>query len=477
MAPFKAGGSTLDEPGSPMNVARISNGKSGGDRRNEINLYVDDRPQDGVFRVHRDVYSDPELFDLEMKHIFERTWNFLALESQIPKPHDFVTTTIGRTPVLVTRTAQGGISALLNMCRHKGAIVCRLEQGNARHHTCPYHGWVYDSTGKNLDIKDQAAASYTPAFTGDDHNLIPLAKLASYKGLIFGSLSPDVPPLEDFLGDIKVFIDLAMDQGPHGMEFIPGRAAYTFNGNWKLQLDNGLDAYHLTSTHISFMEIQGRRRVGKGNVEARQFDWDKRPQQKAGMFTFRNGHAAFWAHNTEPEKRPIYPVIDEIKKRVGEARAQWMLNGRITSIFPNLQIADAIALMLRVFRPLSVNKTEMRSFCLAPIGEAPELRDRRLRQFEDFFNPGGLATPDDTTVYEDCQRGFVGEGLTWLQGYSRGMASVTEGANEVARELGINPATSEIGTYKTQTESLLHGPYREWLRLMTAGLEGRKAYP
>ncbi len=447
------------------------------ERRNDAPIYVDDRPQDGVFRVHRDVYADPELFALEMTHIFERTWIFLGLDSQIPKPHDFITTAIGRAPVLVARNAEGRIGAFLNVCRHKGAVVCRAEQGHARHHTCPYHGWVYDSSGRNLDIKDRAVGDYGAGFDADDHNLIPIARVAAYKGLIFGSLSPDVPTLEEFLGDARFFIDLAMDQGPHGMEFVPGRSIYTYNGNWKLQLDNGLDVYHLTSTHISFMDVQARRRAGAGNVEARQLDWAKRPTQSAGMFTFPYGHGVFWANNTEPEKRPVYAAIEEIRNRVGDVRAEWMLRGRIVSIFPNLQIPDAITLMLRQFRPLAVDRTEMRSYCLAPIGEAPDARARRLRQFEDFFNPGGLATPDDIVVYEDCQRGFRSPGLAYLQGYSRGAGAAVAGPNDVARDLGLKPVTSQTGTYKTQTEAVLHAPYREWLRLMDAGRAGRKAYP
>ena len=68
---------------------------------------------------------------------------------------------------------------------------------------------------------------------------------------------------------MRVFLDLAMDQGANGMEFVPGRVAYTYRGNWKLQLDNGVDPYHLTSTHVSFIGIQGRRRAGEGNLEAR----------------------------------------------------------------------------------------------------------------------------------------------------------------------------------------------------------------
>src|SRR5258708_12500129 len=88
---------------------------------------------------------------------------------------------------------------------------------------------------------------------------------------------------------------------------------------------------------------------------------------------------------------------------MGELRAEWMLKARNTHIFPNMQIADAITLMLRTFRPLAADRTEMRSYCLAPIGEAPELRAWRLRQFEDFFNPGGMPTPAPTVPYEPSQ--------------------------------------------------------------------------
>lgn len=443
----------------------------------DMAFYVDDRPAEGIFRVHRDVFADPALYDLEQRHIFERTWSFLTLESQVAKPNDLATAFIGRTPVLVTRDADGQIGAFLNVCRHKGAMLCAAEQGNARYLVCPYHGWTYDCAGRNRDIKDRKAAHYAPSFDQESHDLLKLPRLASYKGLIFGSLAADVPPLEEFLGEMRVFLDLAMDQGPHGMEFVPGRVAYTYRGNWKLQLDNGVDPYHLTSTHVSFIGIQGRRRAGEGNLEARQFDWAKRAAREAGMFGFRYGHCVFWTDQPEAEKRPIYPTIDEVRARVGEVRAEWMLRARNIQIFPNMQIADAMTLMLRVFRPLAVDRTEMRSYCLAPVGEKPELRQWRLRQFEDFFNPTGLATPDDTVTYEDCQRGMGAEGFGWLQGYARGIAALEPGANDAARRLGVAPAESATGTFETGPETQFHAPYREWRRLIEAGIAGRKPYP
>lgn len=443
----------------------------------DIRSLVDDRPQEGIFRVHRKVFTDPAIFELEQKFIFERTWNFLTIESQIPKPGDFITTSIGRTPILVTRDLAGNLNAVINVCRHKGAVVCRAERGTARSHVCNYHGWAYDATGRNINIKLHKAGHYTPAFDAANHDLVPIARLESYKGLIFGSLSSQVPSLGEYLGDMRFFLDLVMEQGPLGMEFIPGRAAYTFRANWKMQMDNGLDSYHLDSTHASFAQVQARRRRGEGNQEARSFDWSKRTKANGGSFSFKNGHSAVWSYQNEPEKRPIFPSIDEVRRRVGAERAEWMLRLRNTIIFPNFQTADSTALLLRTFRPLSVDKTEMRVHCLAPIGEAPEVRSWRLRQFEDFFNPSGFATPDDSMVYEDCQVGTGGSGFDYLDGYGRGMGLQTAEPSEVARSAGLSPTSSVEGPFEVSTETWHHAPHREWRRLMVAGMEGSEAYP
>lgn len=442
----------------------------------DLKHLVDDRPEDGVFRVHRSLFSDPEVFELEQRHIFERTWQFLTLESEIAKPNDFVTAWIGRTPVLVTRDENGEVRAFANVCRHKGAVVCREERGNAKHHVCVYHGWAYDANGRNTYIKDQKAGCYSAAFQADNHDLLPIAKLGRYKGLIFGSLSPAVPPIEEFLGEFRFFIDLAMEQGPQGMEFVPGRAGYTYQANWKLQMDNGVDFYHLTSAHKSFLAVQKRRAGGEGNLEARMYDWSKRMAQDAGMFQFRNGHTIGWLNQVEVEKRPIYPAIPEIRKRMGDKYADWMLKPRNTVIFPNMQIADATTLLLRTFRPIAPDRTEMTVRCMGPVGEPPAQRAWRLRQFEDFFNASGFATPDDTVTYEECQTGFNAQPLAWLQGYERGIASLEPGANQLAQGLGIKPVASLHGAYRMQNEVLYHPMYREWVRLVECGLAGKEPY-
>jgi hypothetical protein len=223
-------------------------------------------------------------------------------------------------------------------------------------------------------------------------------------------------------------------------------------------------------------DIQARRRSGQGNTAAKQNDWKKMAALDMGMFIFPRGGVVLWLDQAEPQKRPIYPMLDRVRARVGEARANWMLKPRNTTFFPGMQISEVNALMLRTYRPISVGLTEMRSWCLAPIGEPIEIRNWRLRQFEDFFNPSGFATPDDTVLYEEIQQGMVSQGLSFLQGCERGIAGLKPGADKHAAELGVTPDYSVSGTFTLNPEIAFHSTYREWARMLQAGVDNKPAY-
>jgi phenylpropionate dioxygenase-like ring-hydroxylating dioxygenase large terminal subunit len=437
----------------------------------QLSRYVVDRVPQGEFTVHRDVFRDPALFELEMRHIFEGTWVFLGFASQIPKPHDYFTTWIGRAPVVVMRDASGKLGAFINSCRHRGALVCHHEQGNAKYHVCNYHGWAYDSAGRNIDVKDRKDGHYSAAFDRDDHDLAPVARFAEYRGILFGSLNAAVPGLDAHLGEARFFLDLVVDQGAAGIELVPGCSTYTFNGNWKLQIENCVDAYHLSSAHPSFMRIVERRKSGesKNTLKALDFNLYRLPEVTRGGFTFDHGHCVIWSKNPTPRVRPLFESIDAVRARVGAQRAEWMLYQRNLTIYPNVQFAENASLQLRIIRPLEVDRTEMRIYCLAPTGESDRAREVRIRQYEDFFNSTGLATPDDTTCYEDCQAGYGARTLDWQQGYARGMTAVQRSANAVAQSIGIHPLTSQEGPHDVQDETIFHAGYREWLRLLQAG--------
>lgn len=442
---------------------------------NEIDALIDDRPQDGVFRVHPDVFRSQDLFELEMKHIVEATWVFVGLECQIPEPHDFVTTRIGRQPVIVSRDVDGEIHCLLNACRHRRAMVCGLMRGNRKTHVCPYHGWAYDSAGRNVHVTLKDEGGYTPAFDREDHNLLPVARVDSYRGFIFASLNPDVAPLEEHLGGAAAFLDLGVDQGADGFELIPGTVTYVINGNWKMQIENSADAYHFVPTHSSYLEILGNRTPGDGQ-ETFQRSYNVRDMER-GSFTFGHGHNVMWSAVEDVTLRALWLDREEVLQRVGETRFKWMLRTRNLLVFPNFQLIEAPVLQVRINRPLAPDRTEITTYCIAPKGESRAARLRRLRQYEEFHNPSGLATPDDMAVFDACQSGQQSEWVDWHQGYMRGLTEVRPGPNDDAGELGIDTETSVATTAALGDETIFHSQHREWRRLLMNGLSREQSLP
>ncbi|MFA5963347.1 MAG: aromatic ring-hydroxylating dioxygenase subunit alpha [Sphingomonas sp.] len=433
---------------------------------------IDDRIAEGIFRVDRAIFRDPEIFDLEMRHVFEAGWVFLGIDSQAPERHDYFTTQIGRVPVIVMRDHEGQLGAFVNSCPHKGAQIAQTAQGNARLHVCPYHSWTFDSAGRNRGIKWQKAGCYSPAFDGQRHDLAALPRFEAYRDFLFGSLVADVPPLAEHLGEAARFLDLVVGQPEQGIKLVPGNVSFTFEANWKLQLENCSDAYHFTSAHPSYVRIMERRQRGEGAVAVRSI-WDESRAWsetaegiQGGSMSFAHGHVLNWGRIAVSDAHPLFERADALAREHGAAMRDWMFNMRNLTIFPNLQIAENASSQLRVIQPISAGRTLMRTWCIAPKGESPAARRQRIRQYEDFFNPSGMATPDDTVAYESCQRGFAAGVDPWLQGYARGMTASRAGGNALSDAAGAAPERSVLADSQLCDETLYHNYYREWSRRM-----------
>jgi benzoate/toluate 1,2-dioxygenase subunit alpha len=217
----------------------------------ELRQYLDLKP-DGGCKLNRRIYTDPDIFELEMEAIWERSWVYLGHESQLRNKGDFLTTKIGRQPVVVSRDLKGRLAAFINVCTHRGATLCRLTSGNAKVWTCPYHGWTFGVDGDLLAAKDEKSGAYPPSFEKRSLGLTRVPHIESYRGLIFANLDPEAAPLRQQLGDVAVWIDLLLDQSPEGWEVLNGISTYVYHGNWKLQAENGVDGYHATTVHWNF---------------------------------------------------------------------------------------------------------------------------------------------------------------------------------------------------------------------------------
>ena len=133
---------------------------------------VIDDAEAGVYRANRSIFTDEDIFELEMKHIFEGNWVYLAHESQLPNPGDYFTTYIGRQPVVITRDRDGELHCLINACAHRGAMICRRKTDNRSTLTCPFHGWTFRNDGTLLKVKDPDGAGYPESFNRNgSHNM------------------------------------------------------------------------------------------------------------------------------------------------------------------------------------------------------------------------------------------------------------------------------------------------------------------
>jgi len=199
--------------------------------------------------VDRKIFSDEEIYRLELEHIFARAWNFMCHESMIPNPGDFFQTYIGEDRVIVVRDKEGGLQVLLNTCRHRGNAVCRADEGHATSFMCTYHGWTYDLQGKLVGVpgfKDY----YHEDLDRDSWGLIRAAQVDSYRGFVFATLDPDAPSLVEYLGDtapigMNHLLARGLDQA------VAGVMKWTIECNWKFAADNVWDFYHVTLTHAS----------------------------------------------------------------------------------------------------------------------------------------------------------------------------------------------------------------------------------
>jgi phenylpropionate dioxygenase-like ring-hydroxylating dioxygenase large terminal subunit len=188
-------------------------------------------------RVHRRIYTDPDIFELELEKIFGAAWIYVGHESQIRNAGDFIATRIGRKPLLLVRDTDGGIRLLHNQCAHRGAMVVASDGGQTTEFRCCYHGWTY-----HLDGRLKAAPllhGYPPHFDPKSREFAMLAvpRVASYRGFVFGSLAQDGPSLADYLGYMTTSFDDMVDRAPAGeLEAAGGVFKHTYKGNWKLYL-------------------------------------------------------------------------------------------------------------------------------------------------------------------------------------------------------------------------------------------------
>jgi phenylpropionate dioxygenase-like ring-hydroxylating dioxygenase large terminal subunit len=422
-------------------------------------------------RVHRSVYADPAIFDLEMERIFGRAWLVLGHDSQLRVAGDYFTTRMGREPVIVARQDDGSIAVLVNRCAHRGATVCAEGRGNAERFVCPYHGWSYDRAG---------ALRAVPVPSGYREEALSVLRLravprvANYRGFIFASLAASGPGLEEFLGPARGSFDDMVDRAPGAeLEVAGGVFKHAYQGNWKLVLENHLDGVHPAYVHASSIAVaRAAREPGAPGAEnyfdisVRQMRQNGAPEslwESTGIWTTPQGHG--WLGDYHTDSRLVTglgnPVFDEYRKRLaaraGESEAARALGVTRwnTIIYPNCSFMSQFR-QLRIVQPVAVDRTVVHTYSFR-MKDAPQQMFRDTIAFSNVVNgTASFVLTDDLEVYERVQRGLSTGAVEWIylgRGFGR---DVDEPGG--ARRGGSG--TSEV---------FIRAQVRAWLDYMTAG--------
>lgn len=377
-------------------------------------------------RVHRSIYTDPAIFELEMTRIFGAVWVYLAHESQIPARDDFVTARLGLRPLIVVRDSQGAIRALYNRCTHRGARICRVERGSAKSFQCAYHGWTFFNTGSLRGVP--WPEGYACDFKDPKFNLAQVPRVQSYRGFIFGTLNRDAPSLEEYLGGIRQPIDEWIDRHPGKKVQVREANRLKFKGNWKLAYDNSCDGYHVAFSHRSLLQMENR--LEKDPGKGMSFYLGKPDDAPMYMQYFGHGHH-FKDKRPNVEKRAgalwemeaAHPGMAFFESRIREkagARAARALDLAASepvniNVFPNLSI---LGNHIQVFQPLAVDETDTTWYATAVVDEENELggvvdevNALRMRTQEAFPNFGEV---DDAVNFEEIQKGLAACEDEWV---------------------------------------------------------------
>lgn len=363
----------------------------------------------GRDRIGGRLYRDPALFARELERIWHRVWVYLGHESEIPHPGDFVRRPVGSQPVVVVRDRDGTIRAFYNRCRHRGNLLCQRERGSADVLRCPYHGWAYATSGEL--IAPTFEEGYDDKLDRADFGLVPVARLDTYRGLIFASLSPQGPSLDAHLGAVKEYIDLFMDVSPSGeVELNTGIQKLRYKGNWKFLPENSLEGdYHGFFIHRVAFQLHSRRTgLQMGTLQGVP-DVIRALPGGHMVEDYRGAQMAPPAAPPSPARRAY---IAQLEQRYGKERAERLASTipPLVYVFPNL-----IYIMTHVRRvhPVSVDETFVYYQPMLLKGASDEINAARLREHEFGFGPAGLISPDDIEIMARNQIGLQAQGNDW----------------------------------------------------------------
>jgi phenylpropionate dioxygenase-like ring-hydroxylating dioxygenase large terminal subunit len=397
--------------------------------------------------VHRSVYTDPAIFDLEMARIFGRAWLYLAHDSELAAAGDYVVRHMGTQSVILTRAADGNVHAIFNRCSHRGTTLCAFASGSApQGHQCPYHGWMFEADGRLRFIPHRQG--YDGVLDRGDH-AIGAVRIECYRGFWFGNLAGSAAGgLAEFLGHMRTTIDDLVDRSPTGRLQV-GRFVlrHHYRANWKLAFENLNDTIHPGFAHAA--SVVSARAVARdlprenvvptlgmmmANGKPIQFFQD------LDMVTAPGGHSYIGGHmgaDYTPDTGDAYTAALIAHHGAQKARDVLSVDRHLMLLYPS-SFWHARYQTIRILRPVRHDLTEMIGYTFRLVGAPEETYGNAVEYCTGANSAASPVIADDLEIYERVRLGNAQGSQEWIP-----MARGAHENRSSSADRATMPATSE----------------------------------
>jgi glycine betaine catabolism A len=337
-------------------------------------------------------YRSERVFGLEKERIFCREWLCVGREEELPTPGSHRVLDVLGESVILVRNRENELRAFYNVCRHRGARLCRPDNGGLVGGTsaavaaagagagiiggrimCPYHQWTYDLDGRLL------AAPYLTGEPGFDKAVFSLYPVGveTWGGFVFLHLTP---------ADAKSFIAQAggaperVRRYPLSELRIGHTIDYQVAANWKVICENYNECYHCAGVHPELCAVVPAFRDRGGS----NLDWERGIPHREGAYTFTKSGTT---------RRRAFPTLDEDEK----------VRHKGELLYPNLFVSlacDHAAVF--ILRPRSPGRTDITCHFLFETFELakPDFDPSDTVEFWDLVNR------QDWVICETVQEGI-----------------------------------------------------------------------
>ena len=423
------------------------------------------------YEVHRDVYIDDDVFQLEMEHLFANTWVYAGHASQLPKPGNFLTTTVGNQSLLISRHTDGEIYVSYNRCPHKGTQITVEECGHAgRVFTCPYHGWSFRTDGSLAGVPLPQGYTGTGAEDSDVmKGLAPVKNVRVYRDFIFVKLNDGGMDFDEFFGESLSTIDNMIDRSPEGKLEIAGQPLrYMHNCNWKMLQENQTDACHPMIAHessagtaVKVWKDSGRNDFHPAIELITPFTSHYKFYEEFGLRVWPNGHGHTGVTDSiHADYADVPGYWESMVDAYGEERAKAILDDvrHNTVYWPNIMVKGPLHI-IRIFKPLAANRTLVESWTFRVVGAPDRFLERTMLYNRTINSPTSIVGHDDLEMYSRIQRGLHVNALEWVN---------------IQRLYSDDEPVDETAVVNGTSERQMRNQFHAWVKFMTQSM-GRRS--